>query len=408
MSSSTTPVRHVLVRLDGLARWLADGPGQAGLSAARLADDGDLIEPLPGAGGAAFVADVPDTEQLALALRAALEQYPTALPLVACALDATGGTAICHAVRDGVLGERLDCTVVPRSVDVFDRVRGVFESDVLRGRTVAVLGVGSGGSMIARDLAMSGVGKFVLVDHDRMEIGNVSRHACDLADAGRLKVNAVGDLLARRNPDAEVVAVPEHISGGTLGGLARILQQEGVDLVVGATDNRQSRLLVNRLCLQAGLPGLFAGVFRRAYGGQVLRVLPGLSPCYQCFVSILPAMAEEREVSSQEDAAAVAYSDRPVAVEPGLASDIAPVALMVVKLAILELLPLPTTLDSLRKDLVAPLYLWLNRREAGTDYEGLHPLETGVDGLTVQRWYGVDLPRNPSCPTCGDTVTLVR
>jgi len=61
-----------------------------------------------------------------------------------------------------------------------------------------------------------------------------------------------------------------------------------------------------------------------------------------------------------------------------------------------------TTLRSLDDDFAAPLYLWLNRREIGTQYEKLEPLEFNVGGMHVLRWYGIDMKRDPSCPVCGD------
>jgi molybdopterin/thiamine biosynthesis adenylyltransferase len=323
----------------------------------------------------------------------------------------TGGTLVCAVVGDDIRcyaedrGEYrpLDTTVVPERADVFDRVRGVFETDILRDRSVAVLGLGSGGSVILRELARSGVGRFLLVDHDRLEIGNVCRHECGLSDVGRLKTNAAADLVLDRNPDAEITLATMHIDGDSVDKLSEAIDSVGADLVVCATDNRASRLLVNRLCVLDRLPALFAGVFRRAYGGQVLRFIPGLTPCYQCFVSALPSMAADHEVSSPAAAGRIAYSDRPVAVEPGLSSDIAPIALLVAKLAVQELLNgTPTTLDSLNEDLVAPLYLWLNRREVDTEYAGWLPMATGVDEMSVLRWYGIGLARNGSCAACGD------
>jgi hypothetical protein len=75
---------------------------------------------------------------------------------------------------------------------------------------------------------------------------------------------------------------------------------------------------------------------------------------------------------------------------------------MMVKIAIVLLLEgEETTLAPLREDLVAPLYLWLNRREPGTDYAKLPPLEHRVDDMTILRWYGVLLPRDPDCAACG-------
>jgi molybdopterin/thiamine biosynthesis adenylyltransferase len=297
-------------------------------------------------------------------------------------------------------GVSVEITVVPETVDIFDRVRGVFETDVLRDREVAILGVGSGGSFIALELAKAGVGRFTLIDHDRVEVGNVSRHACGLRDVGRLKVNAIAEMIADRNPSARVNALPLRIDGGSFGDVLAACDR--ADLVICATDNRESRLLANRIGVLTGKVVMFGAVFRRAYGGQVLRVVPGLTPCYQCFIDSLPTPFEDQEINDAAAAAAIAYSDRPVAVEPGLSSDVLPVALMMVKLAILDLLRgRPSTLDSLRADLVAPLLLWINRRERGTDYARMSPMEDGIDGMSVLRWYGVALPRHTGCPACG-------
>ena len=298
-------------------------------------------------------------------------------------------------------GHPLAATVIPRQVDIFDRVRGIFETDVLRQKSVAIVGLGSGGSFIARELAKNGVGRFILVDHDRLEVGNICRHECGLSDVGRLKVNAVGDLIRDRHPQAIIEAIPAKVSGNNIIGLGNRLAT--ADVIVCATDGRPSRLLVNRAAIKHKRFALYGAVFRRAYGGQVLTVVPGLTPCYQCFVSALPEMARDREIANFEAANAIAYSDRPVAIEPGLSTDLLPVGLMMAKISILQLLSgHPTTLDSLRRDLVAPLHLWINRREAGTDYQQLTPLENDVGSMTILRWYGIHIARNRACPACGD------
>nr|WP_052477562.1 ThiF family adenylyltransferase [Kibdelosporangium sp. MJ126-NF4] len=358
-------------------------------------DGGDVVRVRGVAGDGARVVHLDSMDQMASEVSHGGSQSP-----LVCAV---AEDEIRCFVPDQGAYRPLEVTVLPERADVFDRVRGVFETDVLRDRSVAVLGLGSGGSVITRELARSGVGRFLLVDHDRLEIGNVCRHECGLSDVGRLKTNAVAEMVLDRNPNARITTRSVHIGGATVDELSLAIEQADVDLVVCATDNRESRMLVNRLCVLAGLPALYAGVFRRAYGGQVLRYIPGLSPCYQCFVSALPAMERDQEVSSAADASAVAYTDRPVAVEPGLSSDIAPIALLVAKLALQELLSgTPTTLASLDEDLVAPLYLWLNRREQDTEYVSWQPMATGVDEMSVLRWYGIGLPRNESCSVCGD------
>jgi molybdopterin/thiamine biosynthesis adenylyltransferase len=234
-----------------------------------------------------------------------------------------------------------------------------------------------------------------------MEVANEFRHAAGLSHVGRYKTKAVSELIKDRNPFAEVHTVEEKVSQ-TNSDKVRKLVREG-DLNICVTDDRRPRLLFNKFCVEEKKPCVFAGAFRRAYGGEVLLVRPMVSPCYQCFCMNLPEQASDEEISGREQAERFAYTNRPVPIEPGLATDIAPIITMVVKLVIQELLKdTETTLHSLYDDLVAPLYLWLNRREAGTQYEKLEPLEFNLDGLHILRWYGVDIKRHPACPVCGD------
>ena len=66
------------------------------------------------------------------------------------------------------------------------------------------MGLGSGGAPIAVELAKAGVGHFILIDFDRIELHNISRHICGVNELGRLKVNAVKDAILLKNPYAQV------------------------------------------------------------------------------------------------------------------------------------------------------------------------------------------------------------
>jgi molybdopterin/thiamine biosynthesis adenylyltransferase len=305
-----------------------------------------------------------------------------------------------HRVSDEALGPRIGTTCVPSENDALQRVHGILQTDVLSRRSVAVLGLGSGGSFIVRELAKAGVGRFLLVDHDRLEVVNVSRHECGLSDVGRLKANAMRDVVRDHNPAAEITTSEMRISGTTRNELRSLLRKTEADLVICATDNRESRLLINRLCLEEALPLILGGVYRRAYGGVVQRVIPGVTPCYQCFVQALPAQAADNEISSLTDAARISYTDREVLPQPGLSTDIVPIALHMTKLALLELVagesPAFETLDA---DLVAPLHQWINRRELA--HANLEPMGVSIDQQTILRWYGVLLLPLDDCAHCG-------
>jgi hypothetical protein len=119
----------------------------------------------------------------------------------------------------------------------------------------------------------------------------------------------------------------------------------------------------------------------------------------------MPDEAADVEISTEADAGEIAYSDQPVAVEPGLSLDVLPIANLLAKLALLELLAdKSSTLNALRRDFDAPWYLWLNRPEPGTQYATLPPLSESSDEMTINRWYGVYFDRNEGCPVCGEFV----
>lgn len=288
------------------------------------------------------------------------------------------------------------------------RRRGLIETDELKDSSVLILGLGTGGIIVALELAKAGVGKFVLVDPGRLEIGNISRHSAGISFAGRKKVAAARDLLLENNPFAEVEIHSIQADEQTEELLRNLIQQ--CDLVICATDNRPSKLFVNKLSVDANKCVLFAGARRRAYGGEVLRVRPGESACYHCYVLIKPDEEADREISSQEDADSIAYSDKPVAIEPGLSIDVTPIAIMVAKLALHELL---TGKESTRhmllaQDFKANLYSWGNRPEPNTEYASCPPLSDSIDEITILRWYGIYLDKESGCPTCGDFETAMR
>lgn len=293
--------------------------------------------------------------------------------------------------------------VVPVRSELFSRLGGLLENGVLSDKRVFVAGLGSGGAPTVIELAKSGVTRFDILDHDHLEVANVARHLAGLSQVGRYKTRFMADAIREKNPYAEVRTWETKVSWQNLELIRKLVRE--ADLVICATDSRESKIILNKLCVAEKKTLIIAGAFRRAYGGQILRIWPGVSLCYQCFLEAVPGKARDQEISGAEAAERLAYTDRPVPIEPGLSTDIAPISLMVTKLAIQELLRgKETTLDSLHEDLVAPWYLWLNRRERDTDYADLEPLEFHIGGMHVLRWYGVAAERNPACPVCGDFV----
>lgn len=287
-----------------------------------------------------------------------------------------------------------DVQVVETGPTSFTRNAPVLETDALSGKSVLCVGLGSGGAAIVDLLARSGVGRFVLWDHDRLESHNVARHVCTLRDIGRQKVRAVREHILSINPAARVVTVNKDVTEAD-DELAEHV--EGVDCVVAGTDNNVSRFVINEAAVLASRPAYYGRAYPRACGGDVIQVLPDPDmPCYACH-------AEDRivdeEISSARDADRVAYADRAVPIEPGLTVDIQPIANMIARLVVLRLcVGTRSSLVETAEELDAPLYLWVNQRRG--NFAGWQPMKREYKRMSILRWYAINVPKNPECMTC--------
>ena len=118
--------------------------------------------------------------------------------------------------------------------DIYSRSEGLIENGALLKKRVLIIGLGSFGSVIAVDLAKAAVGSFALMDFDRLERHNIVRHACFLKDVGRLKTDAVEELIIGKNPYAVVdkFAIDMNDDLELVG-----REIDKADIVICATDN---------------------------------------------------------------------------------------------------------------------------------------------------------------------------
>lgn len=165
----------------------------------------------------------------------------------------------------------------------WSRVEGVIGAEnlaLLARKRVVVIGLGSGGGLVALSLAMSGVGRFVLIDDDVLEEGNVVRHVADRRYLGQPKAQAVAELIRQRNPNAEVETrigrIEQHMDA-----------LEQVDLLVVAVDGENAKYVINQAALDRHLPAVYAGVYERGEGGDAVVIYPYDGPCYACWAAEL-------------------------------------------------------------------------------------------------------------------------
>ncbi|RYY51423.1 MAG: ThiF family adenylyltransferase [Chitinophagaceae bacterium] len=290
---------------------------------------------------------------------------------------------------------------VPERSELYSRSKGLLETSILEQKKVGVVGLGSGGSAIAIELAKAGIGNFVLMDFDRIELSNVARHICGINDLGRYKTYAVRDLILQKNPYAKIKTLEIDVNEFALDCDSAL---SDVDVIVCASDNDKSRFLLNDISLKYKIPAIFGRAITRAIGGDILRVRPHVGPCYNCLYSQDLRNTEE-EISQKERQAKKFLPDYTseesfnAIVQVGLSSDISPITNMMVKLSLVELSRGTNSgISSLEDDLTADFYIWANRRE--DIYESWNKLEYNFNKPSILRWYGARVEKDNNCMVC--------
>jgi molybdopterin/thiamine biosynthesis adenylyltransferase len=172
-----------------------------------------------------------------------------------------------------------DIELLDEEPNPFKRIDGLVPIEELKEKKVAIIGVGSGGSFIALELASAGVGTLNIFDNDRLSVVNLFRHACDKRDLGRKKVDAIHDTIKEHLLPTEIIKNPYNIMNHPEK-LRDVVN--GVDLVICATDNVKSRELVNYICVNAQKPLVLVCTFDNARIGEIIRVIPKETACYEC------------------------------------------------------------------------------------------------------------------------------
>ncbi len=158
-----------------------------------------------------------------------------------------------------------------------DRVPSKGNYEHLKDKKVTIIGCGSGGSRDAEYLVKSGVGKFVLIDDDILVTENILRHSCLLPDLSIEKVYAVKDKLKKINPDVEVQT--SRINLDIIDKNTDKLICDS-DLIIVATASNEE--LFNEYAFSKGMPAIYSKVYPMGFGGEIIRVIPGITPCFEC------------------------------------------------------------------------------------------------------------------------------
>lgn len=156
----------------------------------------------------------------------------------------------------------------------------------LKSVEVFVAGLGGLGSISTMYLAAAGIGRMRIVDRDRVSLDNLNRQILHrTGDLQRPKAESALEKLSALNPLCHIEALQSEIDTHTAADLVGDAM-----LIVDATDNRETRRMLNRISLDKGIPFVLGGI--EGFNGMVTTFLPGRTPCFDClFAGSSPSAA---------------------------------------------------------------------------------------------------------------------
>lgn len=153
------------------------------------------------------------------------------------------------------------------------------EQALLRGKRVAIAGMGGVGGSHLLTLSRLGVGRFNIADMDSFELANFNRQAgATMAHLGRPKLDVLAGMALEINPELELGRFPEGVGPANVEAFL-----EGVDLYVDALDffALEARRAVFAACAARGIPAITAAPI--GMGVAFLAFLPGCMTFEQYF-----------------------------------------------------------------------------------------------------------------------------
>ena len=153
------------------------------------------------------------------------------------------------------------------------------EQAALRGKRIAIAGLGGVGGAHALTLVRLGIGRFTIADFDRFDLANFNRQAgASIETIGRLKTEVLAEQMRAINPQLEL----RRFDGGvTAENIDSFLQ--AVDCYVDGLDffAFAAREMTFAACARLGVPAVTAAPI--GMGAAVLNFLPGRMTFEQYF-----------------------------------------------------------------------------------------------------------------------------
>ncbi|XEO78158.1 SAMP-activating enzyme E1 [Candidatus Lokiarchaeum ossiferum] len=158
------------------------------------------------------------------------------------------------------------------------------KQESLKNKKILQVGAGGLGGPLILALVAAGVGEIILFENDVVSLSNLGRQILyKTQDLGLSKGVLAQKRLQELNPHVKITVIEEWLSAKSA---PKYLDPGDVDYLVDASDNFETKFLVNDLGIKYNIPFTIAGI--QGFEGQLISVDPHRTACYRCLFGDVP------------------------------------------------------------------------------------------------------------------------
>ena len=135
----------------------------------------------------------------------------------------------------------------------FEREKLLIGEDIniLKNKTILVLGLGGVGGYVTESLARCGIGNLILVDYDKVDITNINRQIIATYDTiGKLKTDCFKKRISKINKDCLVKTLDIFYSKEN----KDIIFKDKIDYIIDCCDSLESKKILIEESFKRGIP----------------------------------------------------------------------------------------------------------------------------------------------------------
>ena len=160
---------------------------------------------------------------------------------------------------------------------------GIAGQERIKKAKVLIIGIGGLGCPLLTYLASSGINNIGIVDHDKVELGNLNRQILfNTSDLGKYKVVQAKSKVIKIYKKIKIKTFKKKISTKNINSILK-----DYNIICDGTDNFETRYLINDYC-KSKKKILISGAISKFDGHLFKFDFKKKIPCFRCFMPELP------------------------------------------------------------------------------------------------------------------------